>query len=225
MCILTQLHSHTDAIYSVTVVTSVYVCDRQYNGEGSFDIILVLLYSCRLVLPFVIAVYLCVCEVIVQAAFSRTDTLWRLWRQCYRRHEHGGMKTPLSFPLITWMSICVICLFLSAWSVGKGVCPYCVMVILLGWWKSSDRWCLREKLVWLEKRWCSDGPVCVCVCVCVCFFPCMSLQGCQQCGTTGSCDEGCLYGTAYSLVLRKDNPSIKIVFGALWVLVSSLYPC
>lgn len=60
MCILTQLHSHTDTIYSVTVVTSVYVCDRQYNGEGSFVIILVLLYSCRLVLPL-LSLYICVC--------------------------------------------------------------------------------------------------------------------------------------------------------------------
>lgn len=36
------------------------------------------------------------------------------------------MNTLLLFPLITWMSMCVICIFLSAWSVGKGVCPYCV---------------------------------------------------------------------------------------------------
>lgn len=60
--------------------------------------------------------------------------------------------------------------------------------------------------------------------MCVCFFSCMSLLGFQQWGTTRPCDEGCLYGTAYSLVSRKDDPPIKNVSGALWVLAMSLYP-
>ncbi len=211
MCILTQLHSQTDTIHSVTVVTSVYVCDRQYNGEGSFVIIRVLLYRCRLVLPL-LSLYtcVCVCEVIVLAAFFRTDTLWRLWRQCYHWHEYGGMKTPLSFPLITWMSICVICLFLSAWSVGKGVRPYCVTVLLLGWWKPNDRWCLREKLMWLEKG-----------CVCV-LFPCMSPQGCQQGGTTGPVMRGASMVQPTHWSWGKTNASIKLCSGLCEL---SLYPC
>ncbi len=120
-----------------------------------------------------------------------------------------GWKHPCHF---LWSPewVCVICLFLSAWSVGKGVCPYCVTVLLLGWWKPNDRWCLREKLMWLEKG-----------CVCV-LFPCMSPQGCQQGGTTGPVMRSASMVQAYSLVLRKDKRIHKIVLRALWVVPVSL---
>lgn len=161
-CVSSHSYTHRQIQSTVYLLLQEYMCViDSIMGRG-----LLLLYLCYCIVvdwfyPCYRSILVCVCEIIVLAAFFRTDTLWRLWRQCYHRHEHGGMKTPLSFPLITWMSICVICLFLSAWSVGKGVCPYCVTVLLLGWWKPIDRWCLREKLMWL-KKWCVCAffPVC-----------------------------------------------------------------
>lgn len=122
--------------------------------------------------------------------------------------------------------VCVLYVYSCQRDLLARVCVHIVWrpVILLGWWKPNDRWCLREKLMWLEKRWCSDDPVHVCV-----LFSCKSLLGFQQWGTTRPYDEGCLYGPAYSLVSRKDDPPIKNMSRALWVLavslLNSLGPC
>lgn len=117
------------------------------------------------------AVWLCVWGHFA-GSFFRTDTLWRVWRHCYHRHEHGGMKTLLSLLLITWMSMCVICLFLSAWSVGEGVCPYCVTAGHTPWlvetqWQvvpQGEAHVTGEEIMlwWSSICVCAFFPVCPC---------------------------------------------------------------
>lgn len=173
MCILTQLHSQTDIFYSVTVVTRVYVCDRQYNGEGSSVIILVLLYSCRLVLPL-LSLYTCVCvwDHCAGSFFQNRHSLETLAPVLSQTWAWRDENTPVisSDHLNEYMRYMFILVSVICW---QG----CVSILCDGLtpWLVKTHWQVVPQ---------GEAHVTEEV-MCVCFFPCMSPQGCQQGGTTG----------------------------------------
>lgn len=147
----------------------------------------------------------CVCEVIVQAAFQNRHSLESLAPLLSQTWARRDENTPVISSDHLNEYVCYM-LFLSAWSVGEGVCPYCATAGHTPWlvetqWQVVP---LREAHVTGEEIMLWWSSICVCD-----FFSCMSLLGFQQWGTTRPCDEGCLYGTAYSIGLKERRPTHK----------------
>jgi len=167
------------------------------------------LFSNRYRYPYTLAftlvircVIVCVCEVI----FSEQTLSGEFGATVITEMSTEGWKHSCHF-LRSPEWVCVLCVFLSAWSVGEGVCPYCVMPGHTPWlvktqWQVVTHVTEEEMMLW----WSS-------VCVCVCAFLLYDPAGLSA--ATRPCDVGCLclYGTAYSLVSSEDDTPNKMCPG------------
>lgn len=147
----------------------------------------------------------CVCEVILQAAFQNRHSLESLAPLLSQTWARRDENTPVissdhlnEYVCYMFIPVSVIC-----W---RG----CVSILCDG--RSYSLAGGNPMTGGASERsscdWRRDNALMVQY-MCVWFFSCMSLLGFQQWGTTRPCDEGCLYGTAYSIGLKERRPTHK----------------